>query len=705
MSATRFDWSLWLACACLIGGGAFPPRALALDVTGYSTTVNDRFTGGFPSNPTPNAAAGFVGAAYDWSGVGWSTTTYAASSYKGLVLLSPRHFLTAQHYENGGLSTQAVAARANDGRIVSQTNVGIHNLGYGAIVTNGGVTANDLALGTLAAPISRPTSVARYGVLDLFPTSASTNYGVYNGLSLLAYGRGTATNDSPRVGAAVVNQAGVLSSGTIADPTQPVILTLQSGTPSVQLVEGDSGSPLLSGWTNPNGGTELTVLGVNSGVSSGYNIMSLLAAPGAMANATDAMATTGYALRVVGNPSATWAGNTSTSIGARQAWGISAPGSAPADVYVLFNGTTASNRSVAVDSNRSLRGLSFKSTGSGTLGFTFSGASVLTLGRGGLTNYDASRQTLSSTIALGDSQYWDVGPGGVTAAAINTNGWLLEIAGSGTARITGAVSGTGGLALSGHRLELTGSSGYTGGTWVHSGSLVVNGDIAASSGVAIDAGAVLGGSGRVGSISGSGAVGPGNSPGILTAKSVNPTDGLDFNFEFSKTGAPIWGTGTASGNDVLRLTDASQPFTASLGSASAIDIYLGVTSLTLNDTFLGGFFTDKSADFLASIQGATFTYYVLGDGLGTARSYNGQGYYLLDAAFLPGFENVLVSTASAASATFAGGTVTNGQVMQLAVVPEPATVGLAALGAAIVAAVARRRAGRPPHVPTRRRRS
>ena len=666
-----------------------PPRpAAALDVTDYSPTVNDRFTGGFPANPVPNTSGSFVGSAYNWSGVGWSTTIYVASSYKGLALLSPRHFLTAQHYENGGLLTQGMTVLANGGTLASQTNNGITNLGYGAVVTNGGVTASDLALGTLAAPITAPTNVARYGVLDLFPSSVSTNYAVYNGLAVLAYGRGNTTNDSPRSGAATVNQAGILSS----DPTQTVILTLRSGTPSVQLVEGDSGSPLLNGWTNPNGGKELTVLGLNSGVSGNYNIMSLLAAPGAMANATDAMATTGYALRVVGNPSATWQGgsggpSTQDDLGRGGNW---SSGLVPSDLYTLFSGTSTAVRSIDLNAATNLRGLAFKGTATGTLGFTFSGANTLTIGRGGLTNYDTSRQTFSNTVALGDTQYWDVGPGGVTAAAINTNGWLLEIAGSGTARITGVVSGSGGLALSGNRLELTGSSSYSGNTWVHSGALVVNGNIAASSGVALDAGAALGGSGRVSAISGAGTVGPGNSPGILTGASVDPAGGLDFAFEFTKTGAPIWATGTASGNDVLRLTAGSSPFASALGSGNAIEVYLGVSSLALGDTFQGGFFTDASASFLSSIQNASFTYYVLGNGLGTAKTYNGQGYYLLDTSFWPSYESVTVSTVSVASANFADGTVTNGQVMQLVMVPEPAAIGLAALGVALLAIVRRR---------------
>ena len=662
--------------------------ATALDVTGYSPTVNDRFTGGFPTNPVPNTDPSFVGAGYDWSGVGWSTTIYAASSYKGLGLLSPLHFLTAQHYENGGLLTQGVTVRGKDGTLASGTNTGIDNLGYGIVVTNGGVTAPDLAIGTLAAQITAPSNMARNAVLDLNSSSASPTYANYTGLSALVYGRGAVTNGSPRAGTAIIDMAGTAT----ADPKSSIALTLRSGTPSVQLVEGDSGSPFLVGWTNPNGGEELTVIGLNSAVSGSYNVMSFLAIPGAMNAANAVMTPDGYALRVQGNSSATWEGgsggpSTQDDLSRTGNW---SSGSIPTDLYVLFNGTSSAVRAIDVNAATNLRGLSFKATGTSGDGFTFSGASGLTIGRGGLTNYDSDRQTFSASLVLGDHQYWDVGSGGVTAAAINTNGKLLEVAGSGTTRITGAVSGTGGLALSGHRLELTGSSSYSGGTWVHAGALVVNGTIASSSGVSLDAGATLGGSGRVGAISGAGAVGPGNSPGILTATNVNPSGGLDFGFEFTQPGAPTWASGTASGNDVLRLTDPTTPFTTALGASNTIDVYFGVTSLSLNDTFQGGFFTDASGDFLSSIQSGSYTYYVLGNGLGTAKTYSGQGYYLLDTTFWPSFESVLVSTVSVASANFAGGTVTNGQVLQFAVVPEPATLSLVAVGVVLVA-VARRR--------------
>jgi hypothetical protein len=682
-SPTLLLYCLAAAVVGLAPGLGWLRPAVALDVTGYSPTVNDRFTSGFPTNPVPNTSGSFVGAAYDWSGVGWSTTIYAASSYKGLALLSPKHFLTAQHYENGGLLTQGVTVRGKDGSLATGTNTGIDNLGYGIVVTNGGVTAPDLAIGTLSAQIAAPGNVARYAVLDLNNSSAAPTYANYTGLTALAYGRGAVTNGSPRAGTAVIDAAGTAT----ADPTSSIVLTLRSGTPSVQLVEGDSGSPLLVGWTNPASGRELTVIGLNSSVSGSYNVMSFMAIPGAMNAANNVMTPDGYALRVQGNLNALWTGALNSSISLAGNWS----GGARTDQYVGFSADTGVPTAVSMNAATTLRGLYFASGTGATQGFTFSGANALTIGRGGLTNYASFRQTFSSGLVLGDHQYWDVGAGGVTAAAINTSGKLLEIAGSGTARITGAVSGTGGLALSGHRLELSGSSSYTGGTWAHSGTLLVDGNIAASSGVALDAGAVLGGTGRVSAISGAGLVGPGNSPGILTALSVAPAGGLDFGFEFTQEGAPLWATGTASGNDVLRLTDPTTPFTTTLGTSNAIDVYLGVTSLSLGDTFQGGFFTDASASFLSNIQNAAFTYYVLGNGAGTAKTYNGQGYYLLDTSFWPSFESVSVSSVNVASANFADDTVTNGQVMQLTIVPEPGAIGLAILGAAIAAAALRRK--------------
>lgn len=643
----RAAWAAVVAVAALIGPG-IPAPAIALDIDGYSATVNDRFTSGFPTAPVPNTDGSYVGLPYDWSGVGWSTATYAASSYKGFGFISPQHYLVAAHY--GGDSTPRL--RLADGTLVSGTEQAVNNTGYGVSLSG----TRDISIGELTAPLPDFNMMARYAVLDLLPNSLSGNLSVYDGLSLLAYGRGNATSDSPRVGATTVAAAGFLG----ADPTQPVILTPRTGGSTVQLVVGDSGSPLFHGWTNPNGGSELTILGLNTAVDVTYNYMSFLAAPAAMTAVNAIMNPDGFALRVAGNPTATWTGNASSDLGTATNYS----GSPFLDNYFKFDPAVAVTRSITVDVNTQPRGLYFASTGNATDGFTFSGSTTLTIGRGGIVNYDNSLQTFTAPLALGASQYWDVGPGGMTVGAINTGGFLVEVAGSGTATITGNVSGSGGVALSGSRLKMTGTSSYTGGTWVHSGTLVVGGSIASSSGVVVDAGAAIAGSGAVPALSGAGSVDPGNSPGILTSPSLNPSGGLDFNFEFTQTGSPTWGNASASGNDVLRLTDGSTPLTSALTSGNAVNVYLNVGSLSFGDTFRGGFFTDRDVDFLSSIGNGTYSYF-LADGGGSVI-YSGVNYSAYAGPFTFDWSTVAVT------ANFSGGT-ENGFVSQFTAVPEPGT--------------------------------
>lgn len=675
--ASRSQHAMWSAAIAIAAAGwaILLPPAMALDITGYSATVNDRFTAGFPTAPVLNTDGSFVGLPYDWSGVGWSTTIYAASSYKGFAMLSPVHFLTAQHYEHPALLTAGVRIRTNAGTVVSQTNSGpVDNLGYGLEVTNLSITAKDLAIGTLTAPIAAPSAFARYAILDLYTDSTSTAYSVYDGLPVLAYGHGASTDDSPRVAATTVDSAFFAN----ADPTQTVIRTLRAGAGSVQLVEGDSGSPLLHGWTNPDGGDELTVLGLNTAIDSTYNYMSFLAVPGAMANANAVLNADGFALRVTGNPLATWKGSVSGDIGN----GANYLGTPFLDVYFTFDADVAVTRNINVNLDILPRGLFFLSTASGSDGFTFSGATPLTIGRGGIVNYDNSRQMFTAPIALGASQYWDVGPGGVTAGDIDTAGFLLEVAGSGTAIISGDISGTGGAALSGTRLELDGTSSYTGATWVHSGTLVVNGSIATSSGVTVAAGGALAGSGSVPGITGTGSVDPGNSPGILTSPSVDPTGGLDFNFEFTQLESPTWSNSSASGNDVLRLTDASTPFTAALTSSNVINVYLDVDSIGLGDTFRGGFFTDRDMDFLASFENATLNYFL--EDAGGSVSYAGMNYDLYAGPFTFDWSTVM-ETADFMSGSEAG------YVSQFTAVPEPSTWVLIVMGSGAGFTVLRRR--------------
>lgn len=188
----------------------------------------------------------------------------------------------------------------------------------------------------------------------------------------------------------------------------------------------------------------------------------------------------------------------------------------------------------------------------------------------------------------------------------------------------------------------------------------------------------LQGTGRVvGSISGAGSVNPGSSPGILTASSVDPTGGLDFNFEFTGN-EPNYTSGTASINDVLRLT-AATPFSTAMSGSNTVSVYFDQPSMAAGSVFRGGFFTDTASEFDASIAGATYVYYIRGDGNGTAATYNGQSYYLLQ-NLLSGL--TIDRSTTAATADFGGGSPVSGYVLTFSAVPEPSTYAMAIAGLA-----------------------
>jgi autotransporter-associated beta strand protein len=255
-----------------------------------------------------------------------------------------------------------------------------------------------------------------------------------------------------------------------------------------------------------------------------------------------------------------------------------------------------------------------------------------------------------------------------------------------------ALTGSGGITKTGTGSLVVGvDAAYTGATAVNAGTLRVGGALSGTSGVTIAAGALLAGSGTVAAtIGGAGTIGPGNSPGILTALQADPSAGLDFDFEFTQANAdPTWSNATASVNDVLRLTDSVAPFTASLAAPNNVNVFLGVSSLTQGDTFTGGFFTDASADFLATVQAATFVYYVEGNGGGSAITSNGTSYYSL-AQFDPSL-SIDVSTVQIGSANFSSGTITNGYSTEFVVVPEPGSLVALGLAGGLIALRLRRR--------------
>ena len=171
---------------------------------------------------------------------------------------------------------------------------------------------------------------------------------------------------------------------------------------------------------------------------------------------------------------------------------------------------------------------------------------------------------------------------------------------------------------------------------------------------------------------------------------MDPSAGTDFSFEMTGTGAPAWSLASASVNDVLHLTSAS-PFTnnSTLNSSNAVNIYFQVASLAAGDTFQGGFFTDATlaqSNLLTNVSTGQFNYFVQGNGSGS-NVYNGVHYYTFAEylGLVPSITGVTMSTQTVASANFATGTVTNGQVVELVIVPEPDTMIFAGIGIGMAA--------------------
>ncbi|MDZ7617092.1 MAG: autotransporter-associated beta strand repeat-containing protein [Patescibacteria group bacterium] len=343
------------------------------------------------------------------------------------------------------------------------------------------------------------------------------------------------------------------------------------------------------------------------------------------------------------------------------------------------------------DGTTTIAGGVLYASANGALGST-SGATVV--GSSGILSVETTYSTLE-TLHLNGGVLRTSHGGGTTATwagnvVLGANSTIRAKVynGQGTLVVGGQISGNYGLNIgegTGEAgiIKLTGASTYTGATNVNWGTLVVNGSIATSSGVTLAANTLLQGSGSVSTLSGAGLVSPGNSPGILTATSVDPAGGLDFAFEFTAA-APDYSNPTGSLNDVLRLTSASAPFAGQLGTGNEIGIYLNMTEVNPGDVFLGGFHTDLDQDFSSFLADATVNGYVALDGNGPTL-FEGTGYYALADLAFP-LNAVLGSVA--ATADFGSGPI-SGYVMQVTVLPEPSAFLLAAL--ALACLLSRRR--------------
>jgi fibronectin-binding autotransporter adhesin len=340
----------------------------------------------------------------------------------------------------------------------------------------------------------------------------------------------------------------------------------------------------------------------------------------------------------------------------------------------------------------------------GTGSLTKSGAGTWTLGAAnsytGATNVTGGTLTLTSGGSITNSSAIDVSSGAIFDASAFTTfnvGASQTIKGAGNVianiNTAGAIQGTGkiiGNVSSTNSIvdrAITGNITLSGNGSL-GGNAIVNGNVNLST-----SGTQLAGDVKIGgTLSGSGIVGPGNSPGLLTATNLDPSSGMSFNFELTKDGAPDFSDPSNIGNDVLHLTDTSDPLTSQFTSANVVNFFIEDTALSGNSSVImdGGLFTDSTTPgILSSLSSATINYYI--ETSGGAIRYNGNTYSLLNASSFSPHLSVVPE-----SADFAGGTV-DGQVTELSLtstaVPLPTAFasGSVLLGGLYVRHARRRR--------------
>ncbi|NBV96720.1 MAG: hypothetical protein EBT30_04110 [Verrucomicrobia bacterium] len=258
----------------------------------------------------------------------------------------------------------------------------------------------------------------------------------------------------------------------------------------------------------------------------------------------------------------------------------------------------------------------------GTNGSFASGSSLILQGGNSILDLSGKTQEFSKINAINGQVVLGAG--------------TLAVGGTNLSEFGGVISGTGGFTQKGTGTTfLSGSNTYTGTTAVDAGKLVVNGALVSTGSVTVASNAVLGGSGRMGRISGSGMVDAGNSPGILTATSLNLSGGLDFNFELFGFN-PNYTAPMNSVNDVVRLT-GSTPFGSDFSSANALNFYLTLPNnfaFGTNQVFKGGFLADfantlsaAGTKWLDNIKKATLNFFVADSNGGV--NYGGNKYVSL----------------------------------------------------------------------------
>lgn len=309
--------------------------------------------------------AAFIGAGYDWSGVGENQAGQWAT------MISPSYFISANHYHPGPGDT-----------LTFHLNNDPNGPTYTASIASGTLIPGtvDLYMGKLTTPIPAAEDIATYPIWSL-PSLAS-----YTGQNMFVYGTPN------KVGQNVISYA------SLSQIYYSFSATGGDGPSEAYLMSGDSGAPSF-GFANG----QLAVLGIhwtNSGSTpydgatcSDTNVASYIAA--IQANMV------GETLRVTSLASYTW-NATSGNWGTKSCW---TTGTLPGATDTAIVNLSASNTTINMDSASSV-------------------GSVYLNGSGALT-MTGNLLTVANTVSIGAGQTIQ-GSGRIAAPAFNINGGTLS---------------------------------------------------------------------------------------------------------------------------------------------------------------------------------------------------------------------------------------------------------------------------------------